>query len=679
MIIFNDEIGVKKEESERILITSALPYIHGIPHLGNIIGSVLPADVYYRFQRLRGKNVIYICGSDSHGTMYEIEAQKRGVETGDLVYENHQNIMKLFEKLDLDFSYYGITNSEENKEITNEIFQKLDENGYIKEREIDVTYCKNCDKFLADRWIEGECPECGGLARGDQCDDCGALLSPQDLIEPYCVHCGKNEIEFRKSDHLFFQLQEFEDWLKEWIKGRTGNKLTNNETFSWLDNGLEERCISRDSEWGFKIPKKGYENKVFYVWFDAPIGYIGATVNWARENDENWKDWWVDENTKLIQFMGKDNIPFHTVIFPSVLKGTEENWTFANKIMASGFLMSEGVKFSKSRGKGLNIENALKIRDSDYWRFILTSLYPENSDTKFSWEIFMDKINNELVDSFGNFIHRVLKFTSSNFDEVPKIDLKREDEEFLESVKGKIDEIESSMKSFKFRRAINEIIKISSMGNKYFQKKKPWETLKEDKEECKRTLYVCCNIVRSLAILTEPFMPETSEKMWSLLNQDTDIHAEDWDKAKEFDLSGARLNDPEPLFEKVEEDEIPDFENNKDEDVKDGGEKMISFEDFKDLDLRVGQIEDVEQIEGSNKLVKLKINVGGEVKQSVAGVKNYYSEEELKGKKVTVLVNLEPAELMGEKSECMVLAADIDGEPILLQPEKDVDVGAKIR
>ncbi len=670
---------------QRVLITSALPYIHGIPHLGNVITSILPADVYYRYQRLKGKNALYICASDSHGTMYEIEAEKRGVETEELVYGSHEDVKELFRRFDFDFSYYGITDSEENKKTTEHLFQRLDENGYIKEREIEVTYCENCERYLADRWIEGDCPDCGGLARGDQCDDCGRLLNPKELVDPYCIHCEGSDIDFRGSKHLFFQLQEFEDWLRGWVKGVSGNKLTEKETFSWLDTGLEERCITRDADWGFNVPKEGFEDKVFYVWFDAPIGYIGATRSWAKEKAEDWKDWWMNEEVEHVQFMGKDNIPFHTVLFPSVLKGSDEEWNLADRIMAGAWLVSTGdVKFSKSRGTGLNLESALDVKGSDYWRFVLMALYPRDNDVKFSWDIFCDKINNELIDSFGNYVHRVLKFINDNFDgEVPKVD--NIDEDITEEIVDHVENIESYLDDFQFRKAMDEVIRLSSVGNRYFQENKPWETVKEDIEECEKTLYVCASIVRSLAIVSEPFMPETAERIWKYLGQETNIHEEEWDKAKEMGSDLKKVNEPETLFEKIEKDEIPEMnkqskkESGKPGSKSGGEEKMISFDEFKELDLRIGEIKEVEAIEGADKLFKLKIDVGGEVKQSVAGMKEHYSKEDLEGKKVPVLVNLEASKLMGVKSECMVLAAVVNNkEPVLLQPERDVDAGTGV-
>ena len=669
---------------EKVLITSALPYIHGMPHLGNVIGSVLPADVYHRFQNLKGNENIYICASDSHGTMYEIEAENRGVSTEEFVYNQHEKVQELFKKLNLDFTYYGITDSDSNREITNRIFHKLDENDYLKESKMEVTYCGNCDRFLADRWVEGECPECGGLARGDQCDDCGVLLDPKDIIEPYCTHCGKKEIEFRKSNHLFFQLQEFQDWLEEWREGRCKTKVTRNETDSWLNEGLEERCISRDAEWGFPIPREGFEDKVFYVWFDAPIGYIGATADWAKENNEDWEDWWFNDDVEYVQFMGKDNILFHTILFPAMLKGTGENWKLADDVVASAFLMAKDVKFSKSRGKGINLESALEVFDSKYWRFVLMSLYPRDNDLTFSLDILRDKVNKGLNDSFGNFVHRTLKFIQDNFDgQVPSVEVKEED--VLEEIRELIDGIEEHYSNYEFKLASEKILKLSSLGNEYFQKRKPWELVESDKDEAREVLKICANIVKSLAIVAEPVIPTVSERIWSFLDIGSNVHEEDWDRSKEIELSGKGIQEPDPLFDKIEDDEFEDIkqrfeqeEENKKE--KNGGEEnMIGFDEFQELDLRIGEIKEVEEIEGSDNLFKMQVDVGDETKQSVGGFKGYYSQEEMKGRKVPVLVNLEPSELMGVKSECMVLAAVMDGdEPVFLEPEKDLEAGTGV-
>lgn len=667
------------QDKEKVLVTSALPYIHGMPHLGNVIGSVLPADVYSRFQRLKGKDVLYICASDAHGTMYEIEAEKRGVDTEDFVYGQHEKVQELFRELNLDFSHYGITDSEENKQMTYRIFNRLDENGYVEERKIELPYCENCERFLADRWIEGECPHCGGLARGDQCDDCGRLLKSEEIVAPYCVHCEEGRIEFKESKHLFFQLQEFEDRLKNWTEGRCATKVTKNQTESWLEKGLEERCISRDSEWGFPIPKKGYENKVFYVWFDAPIGYMGATVNWAEDNGEKWEEWWFDDETNYVQFLGKDNILFHTILFPAMLKGTGEDWKLADDIVASAFLVAKDVKFSKSRDKGIDLENALKIAGSKYWRYVLMSMYPRDDDIKFSLDLYREKVNNELNDSYGNLVHRVLKFIDENFDgKIPDAD---PDREVLKKVRNTVDEIEEHYENYEFRDATSKILELSSLGNQYFQDSESWKTVESDPEGCRKTLKVCANILKCLAIISEPILPGPAESIWDFLKMESDIHGEDWERSKLFELGNRQIGEPSELFEKITDEEFEDIKQKysvSDENKEGGEESMVSFDEFQKMDLRVGEIVEVEEIEGADELYKLQVDVGGETKQSVAGLKKTHSPEDLKGRKLPVVVNLEPAELMGERSECMVLAADEDGKPVLFDPEKETETGAKI-
>lgn len=663
---------------KKVMITSALPYIHGIPHLGNIVGSVLPADVYHRYLEHKDLDNIYICASDSHGTMYEIEAQKRGVSTKKFVYGQHEKVKKLFSRFNIDFTYYGITDSDKNRQTTERIYEKLDENGYIKEKTMVLPYCLNDERFLADRWVEGICPECDGLARGDQCDDCGILLDPKELIEPYCVHCGKREIEFRESNHLFFKLNLFEDWLKTWTEGRCKTKVTKNETLSWLNKGLEERCISRDSYWGFPIPREDYKDKVFYVWFDAPIGYIGATRSWAEENDEDWKNWWLDTDVQYVQFMGKDNILFHTIIFPAMLQGTEEGWNLVDDVVASAFLMSKDVKFSKSRGKGINLESAFEIAEPKYWRYALMSMYPRDDDHAFSLDLFRSKVNSDLNDSFGNFVHRTLKFIINNNDGIIP------DVSFEDEIKSKVcmlvEEIDKHYTNYEFRQCTKKIAKLSSLGNEYFQSNEPWK-LPDEGHKKKKVLKVCANIVKSLAIVSEPIMPSVAEDIWNMLNIDTDIHTERWDRAKDLDeLDGKKIKDPEPLFEKIDTEKLEKVNEKYSDTVKKGGEdEMISFDEFQNLDIRIGEIKSVEDIEKSDNLFKMIIDVGGELKQSVGGFKKHYTTEELEGKKVTVLVNLEPSELMGVESECMVLAGVVgDDRPIILSPEEDVEPGTKV-
>ncbi len=525
---------------KRKLITSALPYIHGIPHLGNIIGSVLQADVYSRFCRLRGENVLFICGSDSHGTMFEITAKKEGTTPEKLVYENHRKVKEIFRKFNLSFDYYGITDSETNRELTSYIFGKLDKNGYIKEKEVESAYCDNCKRFLSDRLIEGICPFCGGLARGDQCDDCGKLIDIKEIIKPHCVLCGK-PIVFKKITHLFLDLPKFEKELLDFVeKSSRWSKLAKTETVGFLKQGLKPRAITRDATWGFKVPRKDYENKVFYVWFDAPIGYLSFTKEYCGDEKE-FEDWWKNKDTELVQFMAKDNTIFHSIIFPAMLKGCRENWKVVDRLVSCGWLRTEGIKFSKSRGKGLTTEEALKKYPADYWRFVLISLYPEQNDSVFSMEILKETINNEFADIIGNFVHRVLSFCYSNYKEVPKIDFV--EDKILEETKKIYREITKNFEECRFQEALKNIIHYGKISNAYFNNNEPW---KKEEEEKKKISFISANLVKNLAILLYPIVPKFSKQVFDFL----EVKNIKWENAKEFDFSG-KIKELKPLVDKL--------------------------------------------------------------------------------------------------------------------------------
>lgn len=636
---------------KKVLVTSALPYIHGIPHLGNLVGSVLPADVYNRYLSLAGYNSIYICGSDAHGTMFEVTARKLGTTPEKLVAKNHKKIRELFEKFNINFTYYGTTHSEKNKEITYDIFKKLDKNGYLIEKEMELPYCKNCDLFLADRWIEGECPECGGLARGDQCDDCGKVLDPKELIEPYCVHCQKKKIEFKKTNHLLLDLPQFQSFLKKWIQDKDWSPLAKNFSLSWIKEGLEPRTITRDANWGFQVPKEGFEDKVIYVWFDAPIGYIGITKEWSQEIDkpEEWKKWWF-KDVKYVQFMGKDNVPFHSITFPATLKGTEDEWNFVDNIVASGWLISKDVKFSKSRGEGLTTEEALEIKPAGYWRYVLMSLYPEKDDSTFSWNEFQRRINNELSDIIGNFVHRILSFTESKFGKVPEShNLVKEDEEIIKKWKELYNEITENFEQVKLKEALKGVVKLCKEANAYFNNQEPWKL--ENKERLETILNISCNIVRGVSILLSPFLPESSQRIWDFFHETSKMK---WDSAKDLKLSDHKIRKPKVLFEKVDDKELEKIKS-----------KYSTEDPFSSLDLRVAKILDVKDHPNADKLYLLDVECG-EKRQLVAGIKNHYDKEGLKGKKIIIVSNLEAAKIRGEESQGMLLAGESKDEVGLL-------------
>ncbi len=538
----------EKSYMKRKLITSALPYIHGIPHLGNIIGSVLPADVYSRFCRLKGEKVLYICGSDSHGTMFEIVAEKNKTTPKQIVYQNHKKVKDIFKKFEMSFDYYGITDSKINEEFTDHIFKKLDENNYIIELEVENAYCEKCRKFLPDRFIEGKCSFCGGLARGDQCDDCGRLIDVKEIIDSHCIFC-KGKIKFRKTKHLFLNLPKFEKELFEFVeKSRGWSKLAKMETLGFLKRGLKPRAITRDASWGFKVPKKNYENKVFYVWFDAPIGYLSFTKEWCLKNDQKFEDWWKNKDTELVQFMGKDNTIFHSIIFPAMLLGCRENWKLADRLISCGWLKTEGIKFSKSREKGLTTEEALKKYPADYWRFVLVSLYPEQNDSVFSIEVFKETINNEFADIIGNFVHRVLSFCYSNFGKIPepnKDNINYSPPEEIKEAKNIFKTITKNFEDCRFQEALKNIVHYGKKANAYFNNNEPW---KKEEEEKKEICFYSGNLVKNLAILIYPIVPNFSEKVFDFLNLNPKKLK--WNEAEKFDYMG-KIKKSRPLINKL--------------------------------------------------------------------------------------------------------------------------------
>lgn len=631
------------------LITSALPYVNNVPHLGNIIGCVLSADAYARFCRSRGYDTLYVCGTDEYGTATETRAREEGLtpqQICDKYHEIHKNIYRDF---NISFDIFGRTSTEKQTEIAQEIFNDLDQNGLISEQTSKQTFCEKCSMFLADRYVEGTCPHCGYEdARGDQCDGCGKLLEPEDLKNPKCKVCGTAPV-LKETSHLYLDLDRLQDRLKTWSEtAQQEGDWTRNAiqtTQSWFEKGLQPRPITRDLSWGIPVPKPGYENKVFYVWFDAPIGYISIT---ARERND-WKDWWQNPGeVSLYQFMAKDNIPFHTVIFPASLIGTGKNWTLLHHINSTEYLNYEETKFSKSRNTGVFGDDVKKTEiPVDLWRFYLLANRPERNDSHFVWQDFIEKVNSEFIDNIGNLTHRTLVYLQKNFNgEIKDLDLPDTHQTFVADCRKNFAALTDALESVKLRESLRLLLAIGNSGNKFFQDMAPWDNIKSHPEHAHATVSVLTYLVHSIAIAVEPYMPETAAKMFKMLN----LPEQPWDKLGLFSgLDGHRIGDPEILYKKLDKKLAEKFRR------KFSGEQP----DFGQFKIAAGQIKAVKPHPEASHLYHLAVDLGeGRDRSMVAGLVKHYTAEDLTGKKVFVLANLKPTELHGISSEGMVLVCE---------------------
>lgn len=554
----------------KILITSALPYVNGIPHLGHLVGCLLPSDVYARFMRMSGNEVLYICGTDEHGTPSEVGAAKENMPVEEYCTKYHNRHKEVYKKFNLSFDFFGRTSTPQNEEATYHIFNKLDENGFIEERNIKQVFSIDDNRFLPDRYITGTCPHCGyDKARGDQCENCTRVLEPTDLINPRSTISGSTNLEVRETKHLFLKLPLLEKELGEWVK--TKEPYWPDVAYSiaqkWLKEGLHERCITRDLKWGFAVPKKGFEDKVFYVWFDAPIGYIGISKQWADENPEqrDWKSWWLDaKDVYYVQFMGKDNVPFHSISFPATLLGTKENWTKVDYLKGMSYLTFEGGKFSKSEQRGIFAEDAIEEFPADYWRYWLMSNAPEASDSSFAFDGFAGVINKDLNGVLGNFVSRVLKMTASKLGaEVPAGgEMQTEERELIAALQEKVDNYLQYLKDMEFRKALGELRAIWVDGNNYISATEPWTVIKENQARAAAILRVCINLIRIFAILSAPIMPDTAEKILAKLGLSTEgLSLKGFDVAKEIEAlqAGQKFEVGEALFERIAPEKIEEL------------------------------------------------------------------------------------------------------------------------
>lgn len=683
------------KEAKRLLVTSALPYANGGIHLGHLAGAYLPADIYVRYQRAQKRDVIYICGSDEHGVPITIAAERQGISPQEIVDKYRKIHRESFAKFGMSFDNYSGTARPLHYKISQEFFLRLHEKGYLSEKKIVQFYCTHCDRFLADRYVEGECPNChAGGARGDQCDSCGRSLDQIHLINPYCVTCG-NKPEIRETSHWFINLKKFQPKIKSWLDTKMHWKdNVKNFCYGWLETGLEDRAVTRDLKWGVPVPLKGYENKVLYVWFDAPIGYISSTVEWAEKigQPEKWREYWQNDDTRMIHFIGKDNIVFHAIIWPLILMGHGE-YVLPADIPANEFLNLEGQKLSTSKNYAVWLDEYLEKFPPDPLRYCLAVNAPETKDSDFSWKDFQARNNNELADILGNFVNRTLTFINKNFDaKIPDAGTLNDlDREMLSRLEQAPDKIGANLETFQVRKATTEFMDLARFANKYFNDQEPWVTKKSDITKCATTMNICARVCKGLAILMQPFLPFSAEKLWSILNLDGSVLDQKWTDAGAVRFeTGHSLGKIEILFYKIEDDVI-DAESEKlqkislqqndkqDKGMKETDEK-ITFDDFKKIDLRLAKILEAEKVEKTDKLMKMKIQIGDETRQIIAGIAQHYTPEQMVGKLIVVVANLEPAKIRGIESYGMLLAArSADGNDLaVLTIEKDFESGIRI-
>ena len=660
------------ENKTKHLVTAALPYANGYLHLGHIAGAYLPADLYVRYKRLRNENIIFICGSDEHGTAIEMSAMKDKITPKEVIDKYHFANKKAFEDLGISFDIYSRTSNEIHHKTSQEIFLNLYNKGYLNQKTEKQLYSEKDKRFLADRFVEGTCPICGyEEARGDQCENCGNNLTPLELINPKSKISGDKPV-IKESVNFYFPLEKFQPELEKWIKSKTNWKSNvKNYCEGWFKTGLKDRAITRDLDWGVRVPLPNSDGKVIYVWFEATIGYISATKELFIERNEpdKWKDYWCDTETKLIHFIGKDNIIFHAIFFPAMLMANG-GYVLADNIPANEFLNLEGGKLSKSKGHGILVQDILQEFNPDLIRYTIATNLPENKDADFSWDDFQIKNNNELAAILGNFINRTVVFVKNKFDNKIPERINNKDVEILEYLKNQKNIVSECYENFRFRDALNETMNAVRAANKYFNDAEPWKAIKEDKVKCAEIINNCLQICHSISILIAPILPYTSDKILKILNKDkSDFN---WDKIGEICLkSNTELGENQILFPQLEV-------KAEEKHVEAIPVDEITVDDFKKIKLRVAEILECEIVPKSKKLVKLKIKVGDKEKQIVAGISEFYKPEELVGKLIIVVDNLKKSKLMGIESQGMLLAGKINGKLKIITVDGEIESGAEV-
>ncbi|MDR0887793.1 MAG: methionine--tRNA ligase [Candidatus Methanoplasma sp.] len=667
----------------RICISIAWPYANGAIHLGHVAGSLLPPDIFRRYNVLLGNEVLMVGGSDQFGTPITVRAEKENTTPEEVSDRFHKINKKAIEDLDIEYSLFGKTNCATHIEVTQWIFTELLKNGYLYVKGMDQYFCPKCQRFLPDRYVEGVCPKCGQEnVRSDQCDNCGTAFEPGDLLKAHCIHCG-TEPEVKPSDHYFLKLSAFEDRLIKYIESKDfWRSNVKTFTYNWLKGGLKDRAVTRDMSWGVPVPVEGWDSKVIYVWFDAVIGYLSDSIEYSKQigKPDYWKLFWKDPEVKHYYFIGKDNIPFHSIIWPAMLMGVGD-LNIAYDIPANEYLMFNGGKLSKSRGGAIDIPSVLEKFDKDSVRYYLSTNMPDTHDSEFTWEDFQTKINTELVSALGNFYHRGLSFTHKNFGEVPEADSEEGSKEVTDAIEAAFKEYNEYLSVCDFKKGVRTVMELSRFGNRYFDSVKPWALIKSDKEQCGKVLNNNLRIVKALAVLAWPFLPSSSQRIWEFLGYDGSIGDAGLEAARTPLTVGQKLREPAPVYKKVELELLEEPEDT--EKAEGPAQKSGEFDAFRRLDLRAGKVVSADDHPDAEKLFLLKVDVGeAEPRQIVAGLKAYYTKEQMTGRNVIVVSNLKAAKLRGIKSEGMLLAADdesLGGSAVLLlKPSADVPPGTKI-
>jgi len=656
---------------EKIFIGVAWPYANGSIHLGHVAGCLLPSDIFSRFQRMQGNQVLMVSGSDEHGTPITITADKEGVSPQVIVDRYHAEHKKDLEAMHIDFDLFTRTTTQNHKEVVQDLFVNLYNKKHLYKKSVTAYYCNQCQKYLPDRYIEGVCPHCGAEgARGDQCDSCGKLLDPSDLHNPICKLCGSTPVS-QDTEHVFFALSNFEKPLLDWIEKKDFWKANVQKfTHNWLKNGLIDRAVTRDISWGVPVPLEGFEHKRLYVWFDAVTGYLSASKEWSKlQGDEAlWQSWWKNKEAKHYYFLAKDNIPFHSIIWPSMLMAYDESLNLPYDIPAMEYLCLSGEQFSKSRGIAIWVKDVLSHFDCDAVRYYLTINMPESRDSNWTWDDFVSKNNDELVGTYGNFVHRVLSFTSKNFGEIPACgELNETDLEALAKIRQTSEEVAALLDSCQFKKALRAVMSLAQMGNVYFDSVQPWCSIKEDSCRCTTTLHVCLQIVQALSVMMAPFLPVSSERICRMLGNEGQLCS--WDQANLPLSVGHQLEKPKVLFTKLDLKEI----------IAEEPKEEQKMDPFSIVDLRVAEITEISDHPDADKLYVISINLGElGSRQIVAGMKPYYEKEELLGRHIVVVANLKPAKLRGVMSNGMMLAAQDEDGVVSFVDGGDMAPGCKV-